>query len=322
MKKILLLLPTILFPYFLLFTMFCIFTGFLMEELFNNFFLYILIYMFFYFIFALVCNIIYISLSFKKKWDKKEVLKINMIIKIVQIPAYIAIFVLGLIFMLTLFTIGFSIFFVIYDCLAIFLTGIIGVSAIISLKGENQKITTFYFVNVFLQFIFCLDVISAIVVYASIDRVPFAVDKPLIDSNDVQKKRIAFIPCIVLGIGSLILTASLILSEIYYPEIDELSLTPVWYQIMLYGSLLVLFGGIITTFIFKNRSNTLKVELLIEAIAFIVGIVFMVVGIFGYDILAKIVFSTASGITFSSFCYAISTIIGFCIKGKSQNVIS
>ena len=66
---------------------------------------------------------------------------------------------------MTIFTYAFSIFFVIFDCLTIFLTGLIGVSAVARCYADCKISKPFAIVNGFLQFVFCIDVISAIIVF-------------------------------------------------------------------------------------------------------------------------------------------------------------
>lgn len=165
MKKLILLLPCAIFPYSLLFALYCIFTGFLMESLFDNNAFVLVIYLFVLFIIAIICNMIFLTLSLLKKWDSNIISFANMIIKLIQIPAYILIFILGIIFTLTLFTLPFSVFFIIFDYSAIFLTGLIGVAAIVRCHTDGKTSETFSVISAFLQFIFCIDVISAIIVF-------------------------------------------------------------------------------------------------------------------------------------------------------------
>ncbi len=161
MKKILLI-PTVLFPYLILFCMYCIFSGFLMEELFQSFAPVMLIYVLIWLIVALLCNVIYIVISTVRKEDTVKLLKTNMIVKIAQIPAYIAIFVLGVLCFMTIFTIGFTIFFMLFDLVSVFLSGMLGFSAIIFSK---EKRTPLFIVLGLLQFVMCVDVPLSIVIF-------------------------------------------------------------------------------------------------------------------------------------------------------------
>jgi len=89
----------------------------------------------------------------------------NMVIKLVHIPAYVAIFILGFAFLLTIFTFVFSIFLFILDVMTIFLTGVIGLSGVIRGYFEKKLSMKSAVIHGILQFVFCVDVISAIIVY-------------------------------------------------------------------------------------------------------------------------------------------------------------
>lgn len=79
--------------------------------------------------------------------------------------AYLAIFVLGVLFFITIFTYAFSVFFVLFDCITIFLTGLVGLTANLRLYKERKCSGSFAALNSVCQFVFCIDVISAVVVY-------------------------------------------------------------------------------------------------------------------------------------------------------------
>lgn len=70
-----------------------------MELVFQNLFLVMIFYILVYCIFVLLCDLIFIVLSFVKKWDHLELCKINMIVKLIRVPGYIAIFIFGIIFL-------------------------------------------------------------------------------------------------------------------------------------------------------------------------------------------------------------------------------
>ncbi len=85
-----------------------------------------------------------------------------MIIKLFQVPAYLFIFVVGLACMVTIFSMGISFFLIAFDGISIFLSGLVGISAVKCNYTNgilSKKELLFYGV---LQFIFCVDVICAI----------------------------------------------------------------------------------------------------------------------------------------------------------------
>ena len=169
MKKAVLLIPCLLFPYVLLFAIYCIYTGFLMEEFFDNFFLVLLFYMFIYFVVTLGLNIVFCALCAKRKWEARQIALINMIIKLAQIPAYVAVFLLGIVCLLGIFTIGFVLFFILYDCLSIFLSGMIGFSAVRRCRKESGEGSLLWTAAGILQFVFCADVVCSVIVYKKSD---------------------------------------------------------------------------------------------------------------------------------------------------------
>lgn len=165
MGKYIFLLPSALFPYSLLFSIYCIFSGFLMKSIFDNNAFVLLFYLFAFFVIALIGDVIFLVLSIKQKWDSNRVSFINMIIKLLHIPAYILFFVLGILSFITIFTFGFSIVFFIFDCLAIFLTGLIGIASIVRCYADGKISKSFLIINSLFQFIFCFDIISSIIIF-------------------------------------------------------------------------------------------------------------------------------------------------------------
>jgi len=171
MVKKTLLIPCALFPYILLFDVICIFTDFLMEELFRNSILVMALYLSVYVLLAFVCNISYVLICRAKNVQAKEMAKANMIVKLTQIPGYIAVFVLGAVSLLAIFTIGFAFFFFLFDCISIFLTGMIGFFAILQNKKKNESLSPYYIVLMITQFIFCIDVVSSVLLYSRIETI-------------------------------------------------------------------------------------------------------------------------------------------------------
>jgi len=100
--------------------------------------------------------------------DPVKILKINMIIKLIQIPAYIIIFIISLMSLITIFTMGISLLLIIFDCMAIFLTGLIGLSGIIRGFIDKKLTLSDTIVYSIFQFIFCLDILFSILAYKKI----------------------------------------------------------------------------------------------------------------------------------------------------------
>lgn len=99
-------------------------------------------------------------------YTAQDLLKSNRDLKLVQIPAYICNFILAV---MALVTVLFSIFtwmIVILDVLSIVLSGIWGTFCMFKLKKEQGISTGKTILYSLLQFIFCFDVISAVLISA------------------------------------------------------------------------------------------------------------------------------------------------------------
>ncbi len=114
---------------------------------------------------GLICNLRISNQIKKEKWDYLELLEVNMLIKCVQIPAYIVIFLFGLTFLLTIIIAAFSIMLVMFDCFAVILSGMVACTAIKRTVSEGALNKRIGFLCKIGSFIFCLDVIVAIVLY-------------------------------------------------------------------------------------------------------------------------------------------------------------
>ena len=165
MKKLLSVSFIILFPYSIVLLIYSLFHTTLMKYLFHN---NIYIGIFYICIFWLISFINAILFCIKNVIYEKnalELAKINMTIKLIQIPAYLFLFIIGIACMFTIFTFAISFILLALDCASIFLSGLIGVSAVKqnytdSILSIKQAI--FYSI---LQFIFCIDVICCVVLF-------------------------------------------------------------------------------------------------------------------------------------------------------------
>lgn len=177
-KKILLAIPSIILPYVLLLVLFTILSGsgnpisrFIIEDIFSgNGLLLFLAFCIFAFI-SFVLNIIFFVLSITKKWDELYLAKVAMITKLIQIPSYIVIFVLGVFFTITIFTFVFSILMLFFDYLTLIMTGLINSAAVIN--ASRKKAVSFgkNIWIIILQFVFCADVVASIIFYIKIKNI-------------------------------------------------------------------------------------------------------------------------------------------------------
>lgn len=114
---------------------------------------------------GLACAIALLVLSCREKWFASNMALCSMILKLVQIPAYILFFMVGMsgVIFVQFLAVTFIIWLI--DVLTITLSGIVGISAVLRCRAEGKLTRSQTIIHGILQFIFCADVISAIIVY-------------------------------------------------------------------------------------------------------------------------------------------------------------
>ena len=179
MKKFFWALPVILFPYWILIAMLCLRSDVCLKSNDPYLLLYFIAALAILAVVSFVCSVSITAKSIAKKWNAQETARLNMIIKLSQIPAYIAIFVLGAIFLITIFTFAFTFFFIVYDAISIFLSGIIGVAA--SLRAKDEKLVSgqSFILYGIAQFIYCADVFVAIFLFVKTKPKKFSPQQPI-----------------------------------------------------------------------------------------------------------------------------------------------
>lgn len=160
-KQTPLVMPVAIFPYLVVLALLLIFTGALMDSVFQNNVFILLMGLAVAYVVALISAIILFATSLAAKMAASDVVRTNLILKLIQVPAYIAIFIIGIGCTITIFTIGISIILMILDGMTIALTGLIGLSAVIKSKGEYKISPQAAISHGILQFVFCADVVSA-----------------------------------------------------------------------------------------------------------------------------------------------------------------
>lgn len=97
----------------------------------------------------------------RSRWKGRELALAGMLIKLVQIPAYVLWFAVGMMFFLFMGPV--LAFFV--DMQTILLSGLVGLAAVLRCKAEGKLERKAVVIHGILQFIFCADVFSAVWVY-------------------------------------------------------------------------------------------------------------------------------------------------------------
>lgn len=170
MRENKLLLGVLVYPYIIVFLLVSMFTS---SEVYIDRhvnLLSLLMIMVIWYVVVLVCTIVTLIINLSKEKDATEILRINMIIKLIHIPAYLILYIVGVICLLTIFTFGISIALVIIDIMIIVLSGLIGLGGIIRSVKENKIRKETGIIFAVLQFVFCVDVIIAIVAYIMVRR--------------------------------------------------------------------------------------------------------------------------------------------------------
>ena len=95
------------------------------------------------------------------RWTGRELALANMLMKLIHIPAYVLWFGLGL----AIFLFAGPILAFVMDALAIALSGLVGLAAVLRCRAEGRLTAGAAVVNGILQFVFCADVFSAFWVF-------------------------------------------------------------------------------------------------------------------------------------------------------------
>lgn len=154
MKK-LLLIPTMFFPYS--FVLGILISEPSSHEAFAAYLFWGFIALFF--LFPVICNVIFMIVS--RKSDPRELIRAALLIKLVHIPSYVIIFILGVGASLMFFmTFPLILMLVLFDYIVLLLSSMISVFAL----AKNLKNDTLSSVVALIcQFVFCADVISLFV---------------------------------------------------------------------------------------------------------------------------------------------------------------
>lgn len=97
----------------------------------------------------------------RSRWAGRDLALAGMLVKLVQIPAYVLWFAVGMMFFLFMGPV-LALF---VDVQAILLSGLLGLAAVLRCKVEGKLDRKAAIVHGVLQFVFCADVFSAVWVY-------------------------------------------------------------------------------------------------------------------------------------------------------------
>lgn len=99
---------------------------------------------------------------FRGRWEGRKLALANMLIKLFQIPNYLVLF-LGAMLLFALPMVPVMVWMV--DVMTIVLSGLVGLAAVLRCRAEGRLTNKAALVNGILQFVFCADVFSAVILY-------------------------------------------------------------------------------------------------------------------------------------------------------------
>jgi len=120
------------------------------------------------FLLALTAVLVNVVLTIKNRQQAKSLALTGMLIKLLHVPAYVCLFIIGMggAMLVKFLPVTFAIF--LFDCVLIFFSGMIMLSAVIcAVKEKKLEAGQALFFGI-TSFIFCIDVISVILLYCNI----------------------------------------------------------------------------------------------------------------------------------------------------------
>lgn len=172
-KRILLILPAAAIPYVTLGLLVLIYVApdtFLDDWMGRGGLFYLLGFFLLYVIAAFTLAVVTFAKSIRDNWDPISLAKTAMIIKLAQIPAYICIFILGLLCLVMIFTFVLSFLLALIDAISLCATGLLTTAAVANHSRRKKFEWGKYWWVIATQFIFCADVGTAIWFYAKLRR--------------------------------------------------------------------------------------------------------------------------------------------------------
>lgn len=130
----------------------------------NNVFIPLALIIIFYFI-SLILNIIYCVKTINSNIELNDLIKSNRTVKLIQMPAYIIIFILGVICILAILTIPFAFVLAFFSFASLLMSGIYAVTCYKKLKDKAIISNKSFILYSLLSFVYIADLFVAIIVY-------------------------------------------------------------------------------------------------------------------------------------------------------------
>lgn len=116
-------------------------------------------------ILTMILTVICVTFSQVQKWDAYVLAKTMAIIKIIHIPAYVVIFIVGAFCALTIFSLPFTVLLAVFDYILLVMSGVMTSSAVVLAINQNSQISKKYYFLAVLQFVYCIDAVAAWILY-------------------------------------------------------------------------------------------------------------------------------------------------------------
>lgn len=115
---------------------------------------------------VLICSVFCAICAVREDITAYQAAKLNLIVKAVQIPAYIFHFLLGAAgTVMSVWGIGLIMFAVVIDVMTIVLTGIHAVGCVVKIKRENVISGGYAVLAGICSFLFCIDMVTAVILF-------------------------------------------------------------------------------------------------------------------------------------------------------------
>ena len=113
-------------------------------------------------------NMIYAFVLAAHRESSKTLLFWDMLLKLCNIPVYVLFFILGTVFLIVPFGILFTFLIVVFDYLLLLPSTMYGISGLIQARREKKLTIDAVVVSGILHFLFCTDVVSAVVMFCKV----------------------------------------------------------------------------------------------------------------------------------------------------------
>ncbi len=120
------------------------------------------------FLLVFLPNMVYAFILPRKGYTQRQLLFWNMLLKLCNIPFYCLVFLMGM--MMSVFVIPLLPIFILVDYTVLLPSTMYGVSGLLQARKARRVSTKALVVNGIMQFMFCLDVCSAVYLYTSSRR--------------------------------------------------------------------------------------------------------------------------------------------------------